>query len=144
MAKGMPEHGDLMCCDVSTKWTVIGRRFWREAGVEDRIRLAIGPALCALDAVISDVQSDSFDLAVVDAHKANYLHYYERCLTLLHPGELPAFDNTLWGGAVADSDRRDADTEALRELNERLHTDERVVIRLLPVGDGLTPARKRS
>ena len=143
MAKGMPEHGELICCDVSEEWTDIGRRFWRVAGVEDRIRLAIGPALDTLDSLISDGQSGRFDMAFVDADKTNYLYYYDRCLTLLRPGGLLAFDNTLWGGAVADTDQQDPDTESLRELNDRLHGDERVSISLLPIGDGLTLARKR-
>ncbi len=144
MAKGMPSHGELICCDVSDEWTGIGRPFWREAGVEDRIRLVIGPALDTLDALVAEGQSGGFDMAFIDADKTNYLAYYERCLTLLRPGGLLAIDNTLWGGAVADADLQDPDTESLRELNNRLHRDERVTMSLLPIGDGLTLARKRS
>ena len=61
----------------------------------------------------------------------------------LRDGGLLMFDNTLWGGAVADPDDKDPDTLALRELNDRLLADERVGISLVPIGDGLTLARKR-
>ncbi len=143
MAQAMPEHGELVCCDISEEWTDIARPFWREAGVEERIRLHLAPALDTLDDLIEQGGSGRFDMAFIDADKANYLNYYERCLTLLRPGGLLLFDNTLWGGAVADPDKQDADTQALRKLNDRLHKDQRVSISLMPIGDGLTLARKR-
>ena len=143
LAQAMPEHGELVCCDVNKEWTDIGRRFWYEAGVEDRIQLHLAPALETLDRLIENGEMESFDMAFIDADKTNYLNYYERCLTLVHRGGLIMFDNTLWGGAVADPVDQDADTQALRELNNRLHKDERVSISLVPIGDGFTLARKR-
>jgi predicted O-methyltransferase YrrM len=82
-------------------------------------------------------------MAFIDADKTNYLKYFERCLKLLRRGGLLMFDNTLWDGAVADPQNQEPDTQALRELNDRLHTDERVSTSLVPIGDGLTLARKR-
>ena len=143
LAQAMPEHGELVCCDVNKEWTDIGRRFWHDAGVEDRIQLHLAPALETLDRLIENGEMESFDMAFIDADKTNYLNYYERCLTLVHRGGLIMFDNTLWGGAVADPVDQDADTQALRELNNRLHKDERVSISLVPIGDGFTLARKR-
>ena len=143
MAQAMPEHGELVCCDISKEWTDIGRPFWREAGVEQRIQLYIAPALDTLDSLIEQGRTGSFDMAFIDADKTNYLNYYERCLTLLRRGGLLLFDNTLWDGAVADPGVQDDDTRALRELNDTLHKDERVSISLVPIGDGLTLARKR-
>ena len=102
LAQAMPEHGELVCCDVNKEWTDIGRRFWYEAGVEDRIQLHLAPALETLDRLIENGEMESFDMAFIDADKTNYLNYYERCLTLVHRGGLIMFDNTLWGGAVAD------------------------------------------
>ena len=143
MAQALPEHGELVCCDTSKEWTDIGRPFWREAGVEGRIHLHIAPALDTLDNLIEQCRAGYFDMAFVDADKTNYLNYYERCLTLLRRGGLLLFDNTLWDGAVADPGVQDDDTRALRELNDTLHKDERVSISLVPIGDGLTLARKR-
>ena len=143
MAQAMPAHGELVCCDVSEEWTDIARRFWKEAGVEARTRLHLAPALDTLDSLIEQGGKGRFDMAFIDADKTNYLNYYERCLKLLRQGGLLLFDNTLWDGAVADPDDQDADTQALRELNDRLHEDERVSISLVPIGDGLTLARKR-
>jgi len=143
MAQALPVDGKLICCDVSEEWTSIGRPFWREAGIEDRIDLRIAAALDTLDALLEDGQGQSFDMAFIDADKSNYGHYYERCLQLLRPGGLVMFDNTLWSGAVADPTKNDEDTCALRELNALLHQDERIDISMLPLGDGLTLACKR-
>ena len=143
LAQAMPKHGELICCDISKEWTDIGRPFWRDAGVEQRIQLHLAPALETLDKLIENGETGSFDMAFIDADKTNYLHYYERCLTLLRRGGLLLFDNTLWGGAVADPAEQDADTQTLRVLNDSLHQDERVSISLVPIGDGLTLAKKR-
>ena len=143
LAQAMPEHGELVCCDISKEWTDIGRPFWRDAGVEKRIQLHLAPALETLDNLIENGGTGSFDMAFIDADKTNYLNYYDRCLTLVRRGGLLLFDNTLWGGAVSDPAKQDADTQTLRELNDRLHKDERVSISLVPIGDGLTLARKR-
>jgi len=143
MALAMPADGKLICCDLSEEWTAIGIPFWERAGVRDRIELRIAPALETLDELIQSGETGYFDIAFIDADKANYSNYYERCLDLLRPGGLLMFDNTLWNGAVADPDKRDEDTKALRSLNNALHKDERVTLSLVPIGDGLTLARKR-
>ena len=143
MAQAMPGHGELLCCDVSSEWTDIGRQFWERAGVADRIKPAIAPALETLDKLIKDGNTGQFDMAFIDADKTNYLEYFERCLILLRRGGLLMFDNTLWSGAVADPEEQDEDTRAIRALNDRLYRDERVTISLVPIGDGLTLARKR-
>lgn len=143
LAQALPAHGRLLCCDVSTEWTDIAKPFWREAGVSERIDLRIAPALETLDGLLAGGQSDGFDMAFIDADKTNYLNYYERCLRLVRPGGLIMLDNTLWGGAVADPDDRDADTLALRQLNDRLLADQRISLSLVPIGDGLTLARVR-
>ena len=143
MALALPTDGQIICCDISSEWTDIGRPFWKKAGVEALIDLRIAPALDTLDELIKQQQQGKFDIAFIDADKTNYLNYYERCLELIHPGGLIMFDNTLWNGDVANTDVNDEDTIAIRALNERLHEDERVSISLVPIGDGLTLARKR-
>jgi predicted O-methyltransferase YrrM len=143
MAQALPPGGELVCCDLDRKWTDIARSFWREAGVDDRISLHLAPALDTLDQLLQQGAAGSFDMAFIDADKPNYLNYYERCLQLLRTGGLLLFDNTLWGGAVADPRDQEPDTLAIRELNHTLHRDERVSISLVPIGDGLTLARKR-
>lgn len=143
MAQAMPEHGQLLCCDVSREWTDIADSFWREAGVGERIDLHIAPALETLDNLIRQGKSGHFDMVFIDADKTNYMGYYERCLKLVRHGGLLLFDNTLWGGKVADPDNRDDDTLALRAFNQKLYKDKRVNMSLVPIGDGLTLARKR-
>jgi predicted O-methyltransferase YrrM len=143
MAEAMPTDGTLICCDLNAEWTDIARGFWREAGVAERIDLRLAPALETLDALLTQGQGGQFDMAFIDADKANYTRYFERCLTLVRPGGLILFDNTLWDGRVADPDDQDEDTQAIRALNDRLLGDQRVTPSLVPIGDGLTLVRKR-
>jgi len=143
IALGLPEHGELICCDRSEEWTNIARRAWAEAGVSDRVTLQLGDATDTLDRLLADGRAGSFDLAFVDADKVNYAAYHERCLQLLRPGGVLLYDNVLWGGSVIDPDDTSADTVALRALNDALHADERIDLAMLPIGDGLTVARKR-
>jgi len=143
MAQALPADGQIICCDISKEWTDIGKTSWQEAGVSSKIDLRIAPALETLDALLANGNERKFDMAFVDADKSNYLVYYEKCLQLLTPGGLLVFDNTLWNGDVADEAVQDADTVAIRALNDQLHQDDRISLSLVPIGDGLTLARKR-
>ena len=143
VALALPDDGRIVACDVSEEWTAIARRYWAEAGVAGRIDLRLAPALDTLDALVAAGGAGTYDLAFIDADKTAYLDYYERALLLLRPGGLLMTDNTLWSGRVADPEVGDADTVALRHYNEHLHRDARVDLSLVPIGDGLTLARKR-
>jgi predicted O-methyltransferase YrrM len=143
VAMAIPEDGELIACDVSEEWTSVGRPFWEEAGVASKIDLRLAPALETLDSLITDGQGGSFDFVFIDADKAGYIDYFERSLTLVRTGGLIAVDNTLWDGKVVDPDVSDVDTNAIRAFNEKVGRDERVTVSLVPIGDGLTLARKR-
>ena len=143
VALALPEDGRILACDVSEKWTAIAQRFWREAGVEHKIELKLQPAVRTLEDLLAAGEAGRYDFAFVDADKPAYDTYYELLLQLLRPGGLMALDNTLWSGAVLDPDEREPNTVALRALNDKLHRDERIDLSLLPIGDGLTLARKR-
>jgi predicted O-methyltransferase YrrM len=142
VALALPDDGHVLACDVSDEYTRIGRQFWKQAGVGHKIDLVLAPALETLDARLSAGEACSYDFAFIDADKSNYDGYYERCLKLVRVGGLIAFDNMLWGGAVAQP-AKDADTEALQALNAKLHRDDRVDLALLTIGDGLALVRKR-
>jgi len=142
VALALPADGYLLACDVSDAYTRVGRPFWEAAGIAGKIDLRLGPAIGTLDACIAAGEAGHYDFAFIDADKSSYDAYFERCLQLLRPGGLIAIDNVLWGGSVARP-ATDADTRALQDLNDKLHRDERIDIAMLPVGDGLTLARKR-
>jgi caffeoyl-CoA O-methyltransferase len=142
-ALALPADGCIVACDLSEEWTSVARRYWQQAGVTHKIELHLAPATQTLDSLLGQGQAGTFDFAFIDADKTNYLEYYERTLALLRTGGLVLIDNTLWSGKVADPEVADADTVALRHFNEVLHRDERVDLSLLPLGDGLTLARKR-
>jgi predicted O-methyltransferase YrrM len=144
MALALPPGGRIVTCDVSEEWTAVARRYWTEAGVEDRIALRLAPATATLDALLASDEEERFDLAFIDADKENYGGYYERALALVRPGGLIIVDNVLWGGSVIDPGKQDPDTVAIRAFNTRIRDDDRVDLSLVPIGDGLTLAMKRA
>jgi len=143
IAQALPADGKVIACDVSEEWTSMAMRYWEQAGIVDKIDLRLAPALETLDGLLQEERAGSFDMAFIDADKENYLNYYERCLELIRPGGLIMVDNVLWGGSVVDASNQKSDTVAIREFNEHVQHDSRVDISLVPIGDGLTLARKR-
>ncbi len=143
MALALPADGRIVCCDVSEEFTDVARRTWAAAGVEDRVDLRLAPALETLEALLAADGAGSFDLAFIDADKANYRGYVEGALLLVRSAGLIAIDNVLWSGRVIDPEVTDEDTQAIRDLNADLATDERVDIAMLPIADGLTLLRVR-
>ena len=144
VALNLPDDGRLIACDISDEFTSIARRYWQEAGVSEKISLHIAPALETLDRLLANGESDTFDFAFIDADKNNYAAYYDRCFKLVRQGGLILVDNVLWYGRVADP-AMDADprTQAIKQINQQIYHDDRVQISLIPIGDGLTIARKK-
>lgn len=142
VALALPADGKIVALDISKDFTDRARPIWKEAGVEGKIDLRIGPALESLDKMIA-AREGPFDFAFIDADKPNYDGYYERVLKLLRPGGLIAIDNVLWSGAVADPKNTDESTKALRALNIKIHGDSRVDMALATIGDGVMLAVKR-
>ncbi|MDE0884875.1 MAG: class I SAM-dependent methyltransferase [Myxococcota bacterium] len=138
IARGMGEGGELICCDTSEEWTSLGRPFWEEAGVADRIDLRIAPAIETLRSIEEDA---GFDLAFIDADKSSYIAYAEELLRLIRPGGLILVDNVLWFGAVADPEINDERTLQIRAFNEWATAHPRCQNVMLPIGDGLTLIR---
>jgi caffeoyl-CoA O-methyltransferase len=140
IARGLPEDGQLLCCDVSDEWTAIARRYWEEAGVAKRVELRIGPAADTLRALPAE---EAFDLTFIDADKPGYPVYYEESLARTRVGGLILVDNVLWSGRVADPSADDPQTQAIRRFNDAVASDDRVDRVMLPIADGLTILRKR-
>jgi caffeoyl-CoA O-methyltransferase len=142
-ALALPAGGRVVACEIDAGFAEVARRWWREGGVEGKIDLRLGPAVETLDGLLADGQAGTFDFAFVDADKDSYRAYYERCLALVRPGGLILFDNTLWGGEVADPEASGTGLEEIRAVNSLLHQDDRIDLSFLPISDGLTLARKR-
>lgn len=143
VALALPKEGKVIACDISEESTNIAKQFWEMAGVTHKIDLKIAPALTTLQTLLDTGEAGSFDFAFIDADKRNYAAYYEKSLALIRSGGLIAIDNVLWSGRVADLHDNAEDTKSIRALNEMLHQDERIDLSMIPIGDGLTLARKR-
>jgi caffeoyl-CoA O-methyltransferase len=143
VALAMPPGGTMVCCDISREWTDVARRYWKRAGVADRIELRLGPALDSLDALLTEGQAGTFDFAFLDADKVQYPEYVDRALVLLRPGGLLAIDNVFWGGEVTDPSVDDESVRGIRRMSRALADDGRVSLAMVPIADGLTLARKR-
>ena len=143
MALALPEDGQIITCDISERWSFVARRFWEQAGVQDKVSLYLRPALQTLDELLECDEAASFDFAFIDADKENYELYYERCLQLIRAGGVVVIDNVLWGGSVIDDAKHDSATEAIRAFNRKLKEDQRIELVMLPVADGMTLALKQ-
>ncbi len=143
VATAMPRNGLLISCDINDEWTAVAKRYWREAGVANKIDLRLAPARETIDSLLSSDEGGTFDFAFIDADKENYDAYYEGCLKLVRSGGIIAIDNVLWFGNVIDPSKIDVDTKAIRTLNDKVLHDDRVTICMVPIGDGLTLVRKR-
>ena len=142
VAMALPEDGIVTACDVSKEWANVGMKYWKKAQVENKINLRIAPALKTLDQLLSEGKQGTYDFAFIDADKIEYQGYFDKSLELLRIGGLIAIDNVLWGGSVIDDSIQDSSTKAIRKFNKKLYQDERVSISMVPIGDGLTLARK--
>lgn len=139
VARGLAASGSLTCCDVSEVWTSLAREYWERAGLADRIELRLGPAAQTLRGLPAE---PAFDFAFIDADKPGYCEYWELLVPRMLPGGLLLADNTLSHGRVVDPAEQDEHVRGIREFNDRARADLRVELVLLPIGDGLTLARK--
>jgi len=142
-ALALPPQGRIIACDINEEWTSVARRYWKEAGVTEKVDLRLAPAIETLDSLLAEGRHGSFNFVFIDADKENYEAYYERSLELLCPGGLIAVDNVLWSGRVADPLATDQATIAIRAFNLRLRDDDRIRLSLVPIADGLTLALKQ-
>lgn len=142
MALALPENGVIVTCDINRERTAVAAKFWKEAGVQERIHLHHAPALRTMDQLLEGGGRGKFDFIFLDADKESIGIYYERSLQLLRSGGIMAVDNVLWSGKVAHPGVNDPDTLAIRSFNETVKADTRVMFSMLPLGDGLTLALK--
>ena len=140
LARGLPDDGRLICCDVSEEWASVGRPYWEKAGVAHKIDLRIAPAIETLRSL---PRTQDVDMAFIDADKTSYRDYYEELLMRLRPGGVILVDNVLWMGQVVNPDVDDEQTQAIRAFNDAVAADERVDCVMLAISDGLTILRKR-
>jgi caffeoyl-CoA O-methyltransferase len=140
IARGLAASGKLTCCDVSEEWTTVARRYWDLAGVADRIDLQLRPAVETLRALPA---SETFDFAFIDADKTGYVSYWDEVVPRIRSGGIILVDNTFYGGRVIDPEATDPNAAGIRAFNDHAAADDRVVLVLLPIGDGLTMARKK-
>ena len=142
MAKGLPEKGSITTIDNSDEFLPIAQRYWKMAGVSNKIDSIIGDGVEVMQSFID--RQYFFDLIFIDADKDNYPNYYELSLPLLRPNGIVIIDNMLWHGDVADDTKTDKQTRTIRNLNQSIQSDERVDFSLLPLSDGLLFIRKKN
>jgi caffeoyl-CoA O-methyltransferase len=139
IARGLPKNGRLLCLDASAEWTNIARKYWKRAGVADKIELRLGDAVQSLKKLEPRWK---FDFAFIDAHKPDYEVYYELALPRMRPNALILFDNMLWGGRLGTGRPiKHPNGRVIDKLNRKLARDCRVESVLLSIGDGVQLCR---
>jgi len=144
LASALPPEGKITACETREEFVAIGREYWKEAGVENKIDVKIGPAAETMKNLLSRGRQEFYDFIFIDADKENSLTYYELSFPLCRKGGIICIDNVLWMGKVADKKDRRPTTEALRKLNTRICRDERVHSCIIPIADGLTLVMKKA
>jgi len=140
VARGLTEGGRLLCCDVSEEWTSLARKYWKRAGLDNRIEMRLGPAAQTLRELPEGIV---LDFAFIDADKTGYVEYWDLIVPMIRTNGVILVDNTLSHGRVVDPGITDHDVEGIRRFNDHASSDDRVELVLLPIGDGVTLARKR-
>jgi O-methyltransferase len=143
LAQALPQDGKIVAFDRDDRFIKVGRPYWIEAGVDHKIDLRLCEAQAGLEKLLEEAGPESFDFAFIDADKAGYMDYYEKCLELIRPGGVICVDNVLWYGRVVDENDTTRQTASIRAINKHIQADERVDMCLLPIGDGVTVARKK-
>ena len=136
LAQGLQDQGKLFTIDINAELEDMCRKFFKEAGIEDKIDYRIGNALDIIPAI-----NESLDLVFIDADKLNYAKYYDLVFDNVRSGGFIIADNVLWSGKVCQ-ENHDKDTAALHAYNEKINKDHRVENYLVPIRDGLMVARK--
>lgn len=136
MAEALPEDGRLFTCDEDPTAIAVAQRYFAESPHGKKITLLEGNALDSIAGL-----TETFDMAFIDADKANYLNYFNAILPILRTGGLIVVDNVLWSGRVLDP--QDESDHAIHDFNETVCRDERVEALMLPVRDGLYCLRKK-
>jgi predicted O-methyltransferase YrrM len=142
VAKALPPKSKVIACDINIEWTKIARKYWQLAGQDQKIELRLAPAVDTLNQLLKNGEGETYDFIFIDADKQNYENYYELALQLVRKGGVIAIDNVLWGGRVSDLSENDENTLAIRNLNNKIVTDSRVNLTMIPIADGLSLVRK--
>jgi len=140
IARGLTDDGKLLCCDINEEWTSVARKYWEKAGLQDRIELRLGSAIATLRSLPDE---ELFDLAFIDADKGGYLDYWREVLPRVRRGGMIMVDNTFSHGRVIDAGNDNPAVIAIRDFNDHAAADDRVDLVMVPIGDGLTLARKK-
>ena len=145
-AEALPKDGGrLVAIDVSEEFTSLGKKYWEQAGVADRIELHLEGGIAVLDSLLAkEDERGTYDFAYVDADKSNYPNYFERLAELLRPGGFIMFDNVLWNGQVTNPETRknDENTAALYGVVKKAQADARFKVHGILFSDGLAIAYK--
>jgi predicted O-methyltransferase YrrM len=138
LLRGMQTDGVLTSVDLEAEHQRLARETFTEAGhAPQRFRLIAGSGLD----VMARLTDAGYDMVFLDGDKVEYGEYLEQAMRLVRPGGLIVFDNALWHDRVADPSQRDPETTAIREVLQRVATDDRLRSMLVPLGDGLLVAQ---
>jgi len=140
VARGLAAGGRLLCCDVNEEWTSLARQYWQKDGVADRVELRLGPGLDTLRGLPAQA---TLDISFIDADKESYIGYWDEIVPRTRPGGIILVDNTIFHNSVLDLGNRAASVQGIRDFNDHALADGRVELVLLPIGDGLTLARRK-
>lgn len=142
IAMALPSAGQAIVCGVAGKHLDVARDYWERSGVTTKIDFQVGSGVELLDRLLAS-ELETFDAIVISGLKHQYPLYYQRAIQLLRPGGLLITTDVLWQGRVLSPDiYNDNFTQGIEQFNRELVADPRTRVFVLPIGDGLSIARK--
>ncbi len=136
-ARAVGEEGKVFYSDGDQRNAAEARKYFQQAGVENRIHVAVGDALELLSE-----QKQEFDIIFNDVDKEDYPRVLHLVSSRLRKGGLFITDNVLWSGRVAQAASKEESTRAIREFNHRLYAMQEFLTTIVPLRDGLAIALK--
>jgi predicted O-methyltransferase YrrM len=137
LLRGMRPGSTLTSVDTEPEYHRMARKAFTQAGfAQNQCRLILGRALD----VLPRLSDGTYDMVFCDADPRDYPDYLSAALRLLRAGGIVAFNNALLAGTSPDA----GDDDVAFDLADQVRADERLVPVLVPLGDGLLAAVKRS
>ena len=133
IARGLLPGGKLITLDKETKHAEVAEMHFTAAGLSEVIELRVGDAHQLLNQLSAE---GPFDFVFIDAEKPGYPAYFDWARENIRRGGIIAAHNAFRKGSVAGLGKDDENSELMRQFNQQVANESRLISTIYPAGDG--------